>query len=949
MRTRRPSLPPFRVVLQARTNSSRLPAKVLLPLGGHPLAVLAASRVARDGGDVVVAIPEGAQDDLLARALAAAGLKTVRGPLEDVLGRFLLATRDMDPQGIVVRMTCDNPLPDAGFVEAVVENYHGAQVRYLAYGNDGQWLPYGLSAEVFRVADLRAAAGSDDPYVREHVTPSIRAAHAPWARPALPDWSEDRGHLRCTVDTLEDYLRVSRLFTGPDDGPDDGHADPVGTPWRSLADRLAETEGPKRTPAPVLGTVQLGLPYGQRRDRGLMAEPQARAILSRAAELGWSGLDTARAYGDSEARIGRFRADRDDAPPVITKLSPMAEGVSAEAAETSLSASLRALGGDRLDTLLLHRAEHMEAAGGRVWSLLREMQAAGRIGRIGLSVQTPGELDAALARPEVQHVQLPFNLLDWRWEGRIAALRARPDLTVHVRSVFLQGLLAQEAPAPWPEVEGVDGDAYRAAIAALVRELERANAADLCLAYVRAFGWIDGLVLGVDEVAQLEELDALLARPPLTWEEVTRVREVLPRAPETLLNPALWPAPETPKEPETDTKSRIVRARARDRSKDREKRSADPAPRAPWLDPSAPFTVFRDPDVMASFPSLAMTASGPLLAFRLAPREPHDHRPGPGHQQHLHPRSFLATTRLDDRFRGGAARLFPADPFAADQDPNLTRLSDGTLLMSSFSWRPQAVGREIATAPGFFHEKTSGQTAQFWGSFTSRSTDDGESWGPRVLLPGLPGYPDLVPGRRPWHGGRHRGQVVETADGRLLIGTYDRKRDDLPFESFLHESTDGGASWAWQGVLSRDAGVGHAEPTLHLLPGGDLLAFQRSFGAGDRLALARSPDEGRHWGPAELLPLIGHPFHVVTLTEDWAVLLYGLRGRISSIRACLLDRRQGTLAGEEVILREGARSQDIGYPTGLLLQEGRLLVCYYWVDDTGARLIEGVTMDVIDL
>ena len=63
-------LPAYRIVLQARTTSTRLPAKVLLPVGGRSLAVLAAERVARNGADVVVATSVGVEDDLLASTLA---------------------------------------------------------------------------------------------------------------------------------------------------------------------------------------------------------------------------------------------------------------------------------------------------------------------------------------------------------------------------------------------------------------------------------------------------------------------------------------------------------------------------------------------------------------------------------------------------------------------------------------------------------------------------------------------------------------------------------------------------------------------------------------------------------------------------------------------------------------------------------------------------------------
>src|SRR6267378_5723685 len=96
------------VVVQARMSSSRLPGKSLLPVGGHPVAVLCAKRAANKGHRVVVAISNDARDDPLARALDAAGVALVRGSLDDVLARFVEATRHLPKDALVVRLTADN-------------------------------------------------------------------------------------------------------------------------------------------------------------------------------------------------------------------------------------------------------------------------------------------------------------------------------------------------------------------------------------------------------------------------------------------------------------------------------------------------------------------------------------------------------------------------------------------------------------------------------------------------------------------------------------------------------------------------------------------------------------------------------------------------------------------------------------------------------------------------
>jgi hypothetical protein len=124
------------------------------------------------------------------------------------------------------------------------------------------------------------------------------------------------------------------------------------------------------------------------------------------------------------------------------------------------------------------------------------------------------------------------------------------------------------------------------------------------------------------------------------------------------------------------------------------------------------------------------------------------------------------------------------------------------------------------------------------------------------------------------------------------------------------------------------------------------MALHRSFGAQDRLAITRSADSGRSWSAFALQDVIGHPYHVITLSHDWALVTYARRSKVSSIHARLMDRHSGELADDELDLQTGAQTRDIGYPSALKLPDGRVLVSYYWVDDTGTRHIAGVTIDL---
>jgi len=298
----------------------------------------------------------------------------------------------------------------------------------------------------------------------------------------------------------------------------------------------------------VLGSVQLGLPYGAANRTGKPVRETALRLVRRAANAGVTVFDTARAYGDAEERLGAALAGRRSVR-AVTKLAPLNElapTASREmvraAVDQSIEQSRIALRADSLDCLLLHRASHITAYDGAIWERLQEHVAVGVVRALGVSVQSPAEAYEALDQSAVVHIQLPFNILDWRWReaGVIAALAARTDVTVHARSVFLQGLLAANDPKLWPNIAGVDAAALVAWLSKSTHTLHRESVADLALAYARGQTWIDGVVVGQETEAQLDENLRLCTLPPLPTPDCEALEASCPRVPQALLDPAQW-------------------------------------------------------------------------------------------------------------------------------------------------------------------------------------------------------------------------------------------------------------------------------------------------------------------------------------------------------------------------------------------------------------------------
>jgi aryl-alcohol dehydrogenase-like predicted oxidoreductase len=216
-------------------------------------------------------------------------------------------------------------------------------------------------------------------------------------------------------------------------------------------------------------------------------------------------VDTAAAYGDSEAVLGRclpggatFR--------VVTKTMPLRDRTEGSDAAVwvreGFDRSLQRLRLDSVDALLVHHAADLLGPSGEaIFSELARLRKDGRVRRIGLSAYTGAEVDAALERYDIDLIQIPVNVLDQRLllGGQLQRLRQR-DVEIHVRSVFLQGLLLME-PANAP--------AYFSAIRPMLQAWRAAltesgmTPAEGAFAFVQALD-VDVVLVGVETAQQLQ-------------------------------------------------------------------------------------------------------------------------------------------------------------------------------------------------------------------------------------------------------------------------------------------------------------------------------------------------------------------------------------------------------------------------------------------------------------
>ncbi len=195
-------------IIQARMGSTRLPGKALKPVGDYSLTGFLVRRVNSVLGPPVLALPEGEKDDLLAERAAGWPCEVVRGPEEDVLGRFILALDRCPEAEAILRITGDNPLLSRQLLELGAEKFVKEDCDWGYFRE----VPLGGGTGIYSRSWLqRAGKEAKDDFDREHVTTWIKnhpeTSRCAWAAP-----SELRAPgLRLTVDTEADLQLIQRL------------------------------------------------------------------------------------------------------------------------------------------------------------------------------------------------------------------------------------------------------------------------------------------------------------------------------------------------------------------------------------------------------------------------------------------------------------------------------------------------------------------------------------------------------------------------------------------------------------------------------------------------------------------------------------------------------------------------------------------------------------------
>ncbi len=198
-------------IIQARIGSTRLPNKVMKRIGDYSMIELLLRRLKKSKkiNKIVVATPSNTNNNLLIGHIKELGFDCELGSEDDVLDRYLQVGKKYQAD-IIVRITGDCPLVDPTLVDQIIDEFNSKNCDYLSNTLQPTF-PDGLDVEVFTFDSLKKAhIKGKQLFEREHVTPFIKNSNI--FKTKNFQNKQDYSQLRWTVDDIEDFQTVSKIF-----------------------------------------------------------------------------------------------------------------------------------------------------------------------------------------------------------------------------------------------------------------------------------------------------------------------------------------------------------------------------------------------------------------------------------------------------------------------------------------------------------------------------------------------------------------------------------------------------------------------------------------------------------------------------------------------------------------------------------------------------------------
>lgn len=277
----------------------------------------------------------------------------------------------------------------------------------------------------------------------------------------------------------------------------------------------------------ILGTAQFGLDYGVTNSNGQANDSEIEKIAKLSESFDIFKIDTAKSYGESEYKIGKFFDSKHF--QIISKLK-----IEQNPTIHQIEKQLKRLGYKSIYGLLIHETidpenlDHLKFV-----DFLRKIRDLGLASKIGISVYSEEELSKSLdIFPDVKIVQIPANILDLNFlNSKLIEDLRKSEVEIHVRSIFLQGLLLS-SPNGLPEKFSM----LKNNLVEIDEICQNQNISrlQLLLSAIKFNLNVCGAIVGFSTSSELQEIGN-------SWIKSSKIEfDLNSKVPSNLLDPRLW-------------------------------------------------------------------------------------------------------------------------------------------------------------------------------------------------------------------------------------------------------------------------------------------------------------------------------------------------------------------------------------------------------------------------
>ena len=252
----------------------------------------------------------------------------------------------------------------------------------------------------------------------------------------------------------------------------------------------------------IIGAANFGSDYGFVKDPINIDLKKARKIIKICNSYGISKIDTAMAYHNSEKIIGNLNEDL----KVTTKLSYIPGNKKNIVSEINLRLknSLKNLKSKNIHSLLMHDSEQLISKNGKIiYETLLNLKSKGLIDKIGVSVYDEDLLQKILSLYNIDVVQFPCNYLNRTFLNKALISKLKKNIEIQARSIFLMGSLLNN---------NIKENQYLKKWHKIFEDINKwhrnnkISKIESCLSFVASKEYIDGSVIGIDNVTQIKEI-----------------------------------------------------------------------------------------------------------------------------------------------------------------------------------------------------------------------------------------------------------------------------------------------------------------------------------------------------------------------------------------------------------------------------------------------------------